>query len=243
MFEQVRLPPLFRLVEVGEGSDLHAVARSAAQKSDAGTIVCAAENDAFRCAVVLTPEEPLARSALVVFVGVLGLVDALGATVPPGLDVTVAWPNRIDANLGSVAEVTLDTPAELNDDGVPAWMILHVMLAVGSAASDYVARPFPATTLIEEGAGDIAIPVLLESFSRHFLTWMNRWEDDGFEPVRAMWLRHAPEQGTALTARDIEGLHVGGNLEGVGPDGALLVTDGTKTRRFDLLDALRRRMN
>ena len=32
---------------------------------------------------------------------------------------------------------------------------------------------------------------MLESYARHFLAWVNRWGDEGFEPIRKAWLQRA----------------------------------------------------
>ncbi|MGH6919067.1 MAG: biotin/lipoate--protein ligase family protein, partial [Geminicoccaceae bacterium] len=32
---------------------------------------------------------------------------------------------------------------------------------------------------------------LIEHFGRHFLSWINRWQEDGVPPVRQAWLSRA----------------------------------------------------
>ena len=44
------------------------------------------------------------------------------------------------------------------------------------------------TALHEEGFGEVETLPLLESFIRHFLAWMNTWQDDGFDQVCAAWI-------------------------------------------------------
>ena len=44
------------------------------------------------------------------------------------------------------------------------------------------------TSLAEEGGGQYLERVLWESCSRHFLVWINRWQDDGFRPLHDAWM-------------------------------------------------------
>lgn len=232
MIHTARLPPLYRLVPVDSGDDVAAEARRlAADGADPATMVCAERDDRLACAVILHPDAPLAEACLAVYVGALGLGDALGAVVPAGLDLTYHWPNRIAANVATVAEIGIDA-----QDADPAeWMILTAGVAI---RSDGDAAPgFAATTLHDEGCVEVTVTALLESFARHFLTWVNRWQDDGFEPVRAMWLRHAPDHRKEIEIA-VDGGTRRGVFGGIGDDGALLLETGDAVKRVDLGAAL-----
>ena len=162
----------------------------AADGADPATLLCADREDILDCAVILQPETALSDAMLVIYVGMLGMGDALGSVVPAGIDVTYRWPNLIEANLGVVARLGLSAPPV--SAAVPPWLTLRATVAVSSTDPGF------ETTLAEEGAIDVTAGHLLESYSRHLLTWMSRWQDDGFEPVRAMWLRHSDKQGQAI---------------------------------------------
>jgi biotin-(acetyl-CoA carboxylase) ligase len=43
--------------------------------------------------------------------------------------------------------------------------------------------------LAEEGGGFISRTRLVESSCRHFLAWVNRWQDDGFRPLYDSWMQ------------------------------------------------------
>ena len=45
---------------------------------------------------------------------------------------------------------------------------------------------------------------LLESFSRHFLAWINRWQGDGVQPVQQAWMSRTLEVGKSADAALIE---------------------------------------
>ena len=70
------------------------------------------------------------------------------------------------------------------------------------------------------GGGDRVRQGLLEIFARHFLNWVNRWQDDGFDPIRTMWLRHAPGHGEKIEL-ELGGERLSGTFGGIDDDGAL----------------------
>ena len=47
-----------------------------------------------------------------------------------------------------------------------------------------------ACALADEGC-EVACIDLVEHFSRHFLAWINRWQEEGVAPVRQAWLSRA----------------------------------------------------
>ena len=62
----------------------------------------------------------------------------------------------------------------------------------------------------------------LESFARHFLTWVSRWTNDGFAPVRESWLARAAHLGKEIEVR-LPNETVGGIFAELGPNGELLL--------------------
>ena len=223
MIESARLPPIYKLVPLGVDDDPSVCAKKMASEGvDPATILCIDSANLFDCAVILHPDMDFAKARLVVYVGMLGLGDAIGSVVPAGIDITYRWPNRIDANLGLVAQVRLSAPPTIADKSVAPWLVLRATVAVSSATPDRRDGDIFQTTLVDEGAADLTTTQLLESFSRHFLSWTSRWQDDGFAPVRAMWLRHSAEQG-----QDVE-ISIGeeefrGVFDAIDDDGALLL--------------------
>jgi len=173
---------------------------------------------------------PLAEARLVVYVAMLGLGDALGSVVPAGMDITFRWPNVIEANMAPVARIGLFAPSGIDSGTVADWLLLHAVAAISVA--DSASMNFE-TTLVAEGAAELEAAKLLESFARHFLTWMNRWEHDGFEPVRAMWLRHAPSHGQDVNVvignRGRQGV-----FKSIDDDGAMIMAGPKRSSRIAL---------
>jgi len=220
------------------GADVGAETRRRANAgADPGALLCAAREDVLDCAIVLHPEMPLGQAKLALYVGALGLGAAVGAVAPPMMDVTYHWPNRIDAIMGSVAEIDLILPDSAEPESVPDWLAVRVTAVIGPLPVDGMRQDFPRTSLRDDGCVDMTVAELLEAFSRHFLTWINRWQDDGFEPVRALWLRHAPDHGETIEI-EVEGKQVSGVFQGIDDDGALVLGQGESTLRVALDAAL-----
>jgi len=211
MIESARLPPIYKLIPLGAADDPMARARDlAAGGEDPATILCIDSENFFDCAVILHPEMSLAESRLALYVGMLGLGDAIGSVVPAGIDITYRWPNTIDANVGIIAQVQLASPPGIAEATEPPWLVLRASVAA-----------------------DLTPPLLLESFSRHFLSWMNLWQNDGYSPVRAMWLSHSAEQGKKIEFST--GSHVSqGVFETIDEEGALVLDDEGATIRVPL---------
>lgn len=192
MSERPVMPPLFRALAVTPDVDPFERAwQIAAEGAEAGTVLWSIGQDACQAAVVLAPEHSLEASLPVVLVTMLGLGDALGALAPPVVSVTFGWPDRIEVNGGVVGGVRmLSAPTEAASQ-VPDWLVVGYGLAARTRAGDAEPGQQPhRTTLADEGC-EIACMDLLEAFARHFLAWINRWQEDGVGPVRQAWLSRA----------------------------------------------------
>ena len=45
-----------------------------------------------------------------------------------------------------------------------------------------------ATSLEDEGGSYLSRIRLIEAISRHFLVWLNTWQEEGFKPVHQKWM-------------------------------------------------------
>ncbi len=78
----------------------------------------------------------------------------------------------------------------------------------------------------------------MESFARYFLNWVNRWQDDGFAPVKAAWLARAAGLGAPI-ALDLDGRHHAGTFSGLDDAGELVLDESEDRRTIGLAEALR----
>jgi biotin-(acetyl-CoA carboxylase) ligase len=219
--EAPTFPPLLRGEECVPGLDpfTKAVA-SAALGTDPGLICWSRDPSRFNAALVLAPEAPLERAAGIIFAVALGLGDALGALAPPEVAVHYVWPGGIKVNGADcgrlrAAAATDDPRAE------PDWLVVGVEIPyLPEPGSIPGARP-DQTCLAEEGCIDVTPLLLLESWSRHSLVWINRWLGDGFAPLHAAWRDRAWGIG--------EDLPGGGTFVGLDELGGQLVKTSRST--------------
>jgi biotin-(acetyl-CoA carboxylase) ligase len=192
MSERPVMPPLFRALAVTPDIDpFERALQVATEGAEAGTVLWSIGQDRCQAAVVLAPEHPLEDSLPIVLVAMLGLGDALGALLPPVVALTFGWPDRIEINGGLVGGVRLASERTEKPSDVPDWMVVGYGLAAQGRPED--AEPGHRaghTTFADEGC-EVACIDLVEHFSRHFLSWINRWQQDGVAPVRQAWLSRA----------------------------------------------------
>ena len=199
MGERPVMPPLFRPLAVTPDIDpFERGLQVAAEGAEAGTVLWSIGQDRCQAAVVLAPEHALEDSLPIVLVAMLGLGDALGALLPPVVALTFGWPDRIEVNGGVVGGVRMASARTEKPGDVPDWMVVGYGIAAQSRAGpeggiqpgDEPGHRPGHTTLADEGC-DVACIDLIEHFSRHFLAWINRWQQDGVAPVRQAWLSRA----------------------------------------------------
>ena len=240
MSESPSFPPLFRPFAVTP--DVDPFERSAAiaiEGAEPGTLLWSIGQDACECAIVLAPEQSQDASMPVALVAMLALGDALGALVPPVVAVHFGWPDRLELNGGVVGGIRLASAEVESGDRIPDWLVVGFGIAVRGTwergeAGDDVRR----TTLAAEGCGEVLSVDLLEGFSRHFLSWLNRWQEDGVEPVRQAWLARATGLGKEIEL-DLGERKTRGTFAGLTETGAIrLVKDGV-THTVPLHEALR----
>jgi len=228
MSERPVFPPLFRPFAVTPELDPFDRALGiAAEGAEPGTLLWSIGQEACECAVVLAPEQALEPSLPVVLVTALGVADALGALIPPVVAVTFGWPDRIEVNGALVGGVRMAHAEVERPDQVPDWMVVGFAVAVrGKWAEGEPGDDARRTTLAEEGCGEVMTVDLLEAFARHFLSWIHRWQDEGFAPVQQAWLAKATGLGREVTL-EIGGNTISGTFEGLTETGAMrLVKDG-----------------
>lgn len=222
-------PPLLTGEKAPAGIDPFEKAQVAAMMGcDAGLVVWSDRDDAMAAALVLAPEQPLAKAISIAFAPAIGFVDALGALGPPETAIHHVWPgafkvNGADCGHLRAAASTTDPSAE------PDWLVLaiHVpFLPLGDGGEDPT-----RTCLFQEGCADLTPANLLESWSRHTLVWINRWLDDGLSPLHAAWRERAWEMGKPLP--DGSGIFMG-----LDEDGGMLVKSGDTTAARPLTDLL-----
>jgi len=163
--------------------------------------------------------------------------DSLGAMTPPQVGVSFSWPGHIRVNGGLAGEINAAAGGKRDSTSTPDWMVLRLWLR--HRREDHEPEPGDVpeqTWLSEEGCEELTPTDIIESYSRHFLTWLNDWNEDGFRSAHASWLFRAQERDEDVSVT-IGGKTFTGLMQGLDDSGNLLVKDGDKTNAAMLIDA------
>ena len=200
--QDILLPPAFRLVTLREVGDAFAHARANAAREGAGTLVFVGRFDLVEFAVVLEPDEPLRQARRAFYAGMSALMDALAVNAPPEKPMNIDWPDAVRIDAGLVGGGRLAWPENADEDAPPEWLVFGAMIrTVSMAEGDAGLRPLSAA-LEEEGFSGVTANELVEAFSRHFMSTIDTWQDQGFGAVAREYLSRLPaEKGVR---RDID---------------------------------------
>ncbi|MBV9203089.1 MAG: biotin--[acetyl-CoA-carboxylase] ligase [Alphaproteobacteria bacterium] len=239
---QPRLPLGYRLVFYHSiGSTNEEAARLARAGAPAGTLLWALEQTAGRgrrgrtwvsppgnlySSLILRPECPASRACQLGFVAALAIGGAVGA-ICPGLGASYKWPNDVLINGRKVAGILLESEMILH--GKPSFVVVGVGVNLRVAPDD---TEFPATSIKDEGGGEVEPGAMLEEFAGHFHKWEICWQIEGFAAVRAAWLAQAAiSSGLPIQVRlGTSSLH--GRFIDLNEEGALLLDAAGERRQI-----------
>ncbi len=186
--DEPQLPPLLTPEKVSKNIDVFQKAISSTKTSDIGTVFYSEKNEIVDIAILLNPEVSQKKCNQMVYVLTVAVGDAIGALAPPEVIVTHSFPGYIFLNKGEAGIVNFALDDQKKDDHVPEWLVLGFKLKIKQPGDINQDHPDPdITSLATEGAGFISRTRLIESICRHFLAWLNQWEEEGFAPVVKMW--------------------------------------------------------
>ena len=148
------------------------------------------------------------------FVAGLAVLDAI-SELAPGAEFSLKWPNDVLAGGRKISGMLI----EAGNAGYAVGVGINI---VSSPPDDEVR--FPATNLHDFAVTSPAPEILLAALCGHFDNWHRRWSEDGFEPLRAVWLASAHRIGDTIAAST--GVNrIEGWFQGLDADGALVLED------------------
>lgn len=204
----VSFPPLMSGLPVTGSEDPFATAcLKAAMGCDAGLVVYNLGADHLSAALVFAPEVPLAQAMAMLPTCGVGFQNALGALAPPEVAVHLTWAGGILIN-GARCGHFRAMASTIDPKAVPDWLVVGFTLPLWPATDTPGDTP-DDTALYAEGCADVEAPALLESWSRHTLNWITRWEEDGPQPVHTEWRGLAHGLGEEATQGGLTGTFLG----------------------------------
>ena len=180
---ELDLPSLFRPVVLREVGDAFAHATANAGTLGAGALVYVGRFNLAEFAVVLEPEQPLQSARLAFYVAMVALADALATLAPPEKPITIDWPDAIRIDGGLVGGGRLGWPSDAADDAVPDWLVFGAAIRIVSISEKGPGLYPLATALQDEGFGEIGAERFIETFARHLMAAIDRWQERGFSPL------------------------------------------------------------
>lgn len=213
-------PPLLTGHPVQGGEDPFERAQAmAALGCDAGTVVYNIQADYLRAAIVFAPEVPLQDAMAMLPLCAVGFQNALGALAPPEVAVHLGWDGLICVNGARCGRLRAAASHSQPIDE-PDWLVVGWDLTL-MQTGDAPGQTPDVTALYDEGCAEVSPVQLVESWSRHMLTWLNRWQEDGNAPLHAEWMGLLRGVG--------EPLDTGGVFLGTDERFGMLIRDGADT--------------
>jgi BirA family transcriptional regulator, biotin operon repressor / biotin---[acetyl-CoA-carboxylase] ligase len=172
--------------------------------------------------LLLRPRVPIALWGQLSFVDAVALRQALVAHLPE-LDarLRLKWPNDLLLDGRKLSGTLLEASGA-------DWVLIGTGV---NLASHPQGTETPATSLAAHGL-TLAPEVLLPTYAEAQLAWFERWQVEGFAPVRARWLEHAIGLGGAVTVR-LADKTFAGRFSALDESGALLLEQGSELRRIE----------
>jgi len=192
--DELILPPLLNAVYAKEPLQ-SAIEKTRRRKAGAGDLFWSDKKNIANIAIVLEPEVKLKNALEMMPLAMVALSDCLAVMLPPKVAVQFRDCNNVVLNGGVVAGITMAVSKMASKTEVPDWLVLAI--EVGLSREDDEAEPGlqpDITTLDEEGCEDYSRNKFIETYARHFLSWLAIWSDDGFGPVARAWKFKAEDQ-------------------------------------------------
>ncbi len=218
------LPPGFTLQTLRESGDAFAHAIHIAPEAGAATLVWVRRFDLVEFALVLEPDAPLVTARLAHYLCMNALADALSVHCPPERPILFGWPDALMYDHGLIGGGRTTWPQDCAETDVPDWLVFGAMVRA-SRSTPFEDRPGQiGTALDEEGFENVDAADLVESFSRHVMLNVSRWQSDGPKATARRWLDRLDKKP--------------GFRHGIEPNGDLLATSQAGDERRSFTQAL-----
>jgi hypothetical protein len=201
----LELPPPFHLVTLREVGDAFSHAQAIAAQQGAGTLVHVGRFDLSEFALVLEPDEPLAKARRVFYAGMVALREALLTHAPPERPIAIGWPDAIRVDGGLVGGARLAWPAGTAEAATPDWLVLGATIRLVALGQGEAGLHPLTTALAEEGFDDLGSGRLVESFARHFMLALDAWRTGDLATVTRQYLNSLEKEQGAIRSLSAEG--------------------------------------
>ncbi len=237
-----QLPPHYELIQLAHvDSVMQEAARRARDAAEEGTLIWAMEQGDARtrrgcrwysppgnlyCSLVLRPDFCNTRCGQLAYVAALSAGSALAGLLSPMTGLRYRWPTDFLINDLRAGQILLAASGAHSDPY--EWLTLGVMINVEQHPPN--PEPEEFNSVHASGAAEVTVTQMLEDFAKYFLTWINRWAEDGFEPIRRQWQMRADHVGEELELQ-IGDQSLRGTFVEVDEQGRLVMTSPRQVER------------
>lgn len=242
MSDSPQLPPQFELIKLGRvDSVMQEAARRARDGAEEGTLIWANEQTDARTrrglawfappgnlhgALILRPDFANERCGQLAYVAALSAGSALAGLLSPMTGLRYRWPNDILINELRAGQILL--AASGAPDNPYQWLTVGFMINLERHPPN--PEPEAFNSVHASGAPEVTQAQLLEDFASYFLSWINRWAEDGFQAIARQWQIRADGIGEKISLCMGDRRLLGTFVE-VDEQGRLVLADGEQGQR------------
>lgn len=177
------------------------------------------------CSMVLRPTSAPGPAAQLGFAAALALGDAIRGLGGRNTPVAYKWPNDVLLDGAKVAGILPETSG--SSESVD-WLVIGLGVNVLSAPGE---TSYAATSIKDWGLTQVGVEALLAAFVGGLAEWYERWQDEGFGPLRAAWKSHAHGLNSPIQVKLSENQVLSGRFVDLDLDGALVLDQGIEPYR------------
>lgn len=175
--------------------------------------------------VILRPEIAPARAPELTLVAAVALAQTLNDT---GVDAAIKWPNDVQIDGKKVAGILTELSADVER---VHFVVLGIGVNLNADASDFPPELAELATSVQAARrSSVHRALFMAALLSQLETWVDRWTDEGFEPVRAAWKSLSSTLGQEVLVR-ADNRELRGVAEDLDASGALLLRVGDRLER------------
>ena len=159
------------------------------------------------------------RSIELSFLTALAVADTVRQLLPNKNEVLLKWPNDVLVQGAKISGVLLEQAGDAT--------IIGIGLNISQAPTN---ATYKTTTIVANG-GTASVEAGREILLCHLGTYLATWREDGFLPIRDLWLSRSYALGTTLQVSQL-GETISGAFSGLDSGGALLLDTDSGRRRI-----------
>ena len=171
--------------------------------------------------ILLRPAVPSAQAAQLSFAAALAVHGGLKASLPEeaAAPIRLKWPNDLLFDEAKFCGILLEAGSTASGGAEPDYLIIGIGVNLTDNPSD---TPYPATNMLSATGHALEAQSVLAAITAVFDDLYIQWQQEGFEALRAAWLKAAHGLGGPIEVRQGDE-SISGTFAGMDEQGGLIV--------------------